>query len=77
VKKATHGQDKRQKALRSLETRLDNVVYRLGLAHTRALARRLYTDITVNGVKTRVPSYQVKIGDKITIREGSKKQPFQ
>jgi small subunit ribosomal protein S4 len=57
-----------------LESRLDNVVYRLGLAHTRALARQMVSHghITVNDVKTTVPSYSVKKGDVIRIREGSK-----
>jgi small subunit ribosomal protein S4 len=76
VKKATHGQGSAtEKLYEALEVRLDNVVYRLGLAHTRALARQVVSHghITVNGVKTRVPSYQVKIGDKISIRDGSKK----
>ncbi len=76
VKKATHGQGSAtEKLYESLETRLDNVVYRLGLAHTRALARQVVSHghIMVNGVKTRVPSYQVKIGDTVSIREGSKK----
>jgi small subunit ribosomal protein S4 len=58
-----------------LETRLDNVVYRLGLAHTRRLSRQMtsHGHITVNGKKTNVPSLQVKVGDVIAVREGSKK----
>lgn len=57
-----------------IETRLDNVIYRAGIAHTRALARQMVTHghFTVNGKKLDVPSYQVKIGDKITVRDGSK-----
>lgn len=57
-----------------LESRLDNVVYRLGIAHTRAKARQLcsHGHILVNGTRTMVPSYQAKVGDVITIREGSK-----
>ncbi len=56
-----------------LEKRLDNVVYRAGIASTRAFARQLTTHghITVNGKKIDVPSYIVKKGDKISIREGS------
>ncbi len=57
-----------------LENRLDNVVYRLGIAHTRALARQIVSHghITVNGVRTRVPSYAVRVDDVVAIREGSK-----
>jgi small subunit ribosomal protein S4 len=57
-----------------LETRLDNVVYRLGLAHTRGLSRQLVSHghFLVNGKRTTVPSYTVREGDIIEIREGSK-----
>ncbi len=58
-----------------LESRLDNVTYRLGLAHTRRLSRQMtsHGHITVNGIKTTVPSLRVKVGDIIVVREGSKK----
>ncbi|MDP3958030.1 MAG: 30S ribosomal protein S4 [bacterium] len=58
----------------ALETRLDNVAYRLGLAASRALARQLVSHghITVNGRKVTIPSYRVKKGDAIAVREGSK-----
>jgi small subunit ribosomal protein S4 len=58
-----------------LERRLDNVVYRLGLANSRALARQIVSHghILVNGKKLNIPSYQVEKGDIIAIREGSKK----
>lgn len=58
-----------------LERRLDNVVYRLGLASSRALSRQIVSHghILVNGKKMTIPSYQVEKGDVITIREGSKK----
>ncbi len=61
-----------------LENRLDNVVYRLGLAHTRRLARQLVSHghITLNGKKTTVASSRVKVGDTIAVREGSKKSPL-
>lgn len=61
-----------------LENRLDNVTYRLGLAHTRRLARQMVSHghITVNGKKTTVASLRVKVGDKIAVREGSKKSPL-
>jgi small subunit ribosomal protein S4 len=59
---------------RRLEERLDNVVYRLGFAHTRALARQMVSHghFTVNGKKFTIPSYKVSLGDVIAIREGSK-----
>jgi len=57
-----------------LETRLDNVIYRIGLAGTRSLARQMasHAHFKVNGVKTNIPSYKLKIGDKISVKEGSK-----
>lgn len=63
-----------------LETRLDNVIYRLGIAPTRLAARQLasHGHITVNNVRITVPSYHVRTGDIIRIRSGSeKKMPFQ
>lgn len=57
-----------------LESRLDNVVYRLGLAKTRRAARQMVSHghICVNGRRSRVPSQAVKVGDAITVRAGSK-----
>ncbi len=57
-----------------LESRLDNVVYRLGLAKTRRLARQIVSHghICLNGKKMTIPSHKVKIGDVITVREGSR-----
>ncbi len=57
-----------------LELRLDNVVYRLGLASTRRAARQMvaHGHITVDGKKVRVPSHQVSLKEKIAVREGSK-----
>ncbi|MBQ8130062.1 MAG: 30S ribosomal protein S4 [Clostridia bacterium] len=59
-----------------LERRLDNVVYRLGLAKTRRMARQIvvHGHIMVNGRKVNVPSYLVKAGDVITLRERSREQ---
>ncbi len=59
-----------------LESRLDNVVYRLGFGSTRAEARQLVSHkaITVNGQSVNIPSYMVKVGDVIAVREKSKKQ---
>ena len=61
-----------------LETRLDNVVYRAGLARTRRQARQLVSHghFTVNGKKTNVPSYQVSQYDIIDIRERSQKMEW-
>lgn len=64
----------------SIETRLDNVVYRLGLAPTRRAARQMVSHghITVDGRKTTIPSRQVKVGDVIGVREGSRSRvPFE
>ena len=60
--------------LQLLESRLDNVVYRLGIAPTRAAARQqvLHRHITVNGEVLNIPSYQVKPGDVVGVREKSK-----
>ncbi|MBI3633125.1 MAG: 30S ribosomal protein S4 [Candidatus Vogelbacteria bacterium] len=57
-----------------LERRLDNVLYRSGFAISRAAARQLVSHghILVNGSKVTIPSYQVSVGNKISIREGSK-----
>lgn len=62
--------------LNLLETRLDNVVYRMGFASTRAEARQLVSHkaIIVNNQVTNIPSYHVQPGDEIKIREKSKKQ---
>ena len=59
-----------------LESRLDNVVYRMGFGSTRAEARQLVSHkaITVNGNQVNIPSYLVKAGDVIAVREKSKKQ---
>jgi len=63
--------------LRLLELRLDNVVYRLGFANSRAEARLLvkHGHFTVNGRKVNVPSFLVKVGDIIAVREKSKSSP--
>ena len=60
--------------LRLLERRLDNVVYRLGFANSRREARQMvcHGHITVNGKRVDIPSYQVSIGEVISIREKSR-----
>ncbi len=57
-----------------LESRLDNVVFRLGLAKTRQMARQMVTHghICVNGKRLSIPSYRVRQNDVISVREGSK-----
>ena len=61
--------------LQQLETRLDNVAYRLGFATSRRQARQVvrHGHLTVNGRKVNIPSFQCKVGDEIKIREGSAK----
>ena len=62
--------------LRLLEQRLDNVVYRMGFAATRAEARQLvgHKGIMVNGKSVNIPSYQVQVGDVVEVREKSRNQ---
>jgi small subunit ribosomal protein S4 len=65
--------------LRFLELRLDNVVYRMGFASSRAQARQLvsHNHFAVNGVATNIPSYQLKPGDRIEVREShTSREPF-
>ena len=64
--------------LRLLETRLDNVVYRLGFATSRTQARQLvnHGHFDVNGVKTDIASYIVKPGQEISVRVRSRKNPY-
>src|SRR5581483_3873496 len=59
-----------------LESRLDNVVYRMGFGSTRAEARQLvsHKGITVNGEVVNIASYLVKVGDVVAVREKAKKQ---
>lgn len=64
--------------LQILESRLDNVLYRMGFAASRSQARQMvnHGHIVVNGYKTNAPSMQIKPGDQIEIREGSRKKTF-
>ena len=66
--KGVHGEN----FLKLLESRLDNLVYRIGFATTRSGARQLvnHGHITVNGKKVDIPSYTCKVGDVIAIKEG-------
>ena len=63
--------------LQLLETRLDNVIYRLGLATSRPEARQLvnHGHFTINGKKVDIPSYLISVGDVIALREKSKSSP--
>lgn len=63
--------------LKILESRLDNVVYRLGLAASRAEARQLVTHghFKINGKKVDIPSYLTVVGETIEVKEGSKSSP--
>ena len=63
--------------LRLLESRLDNIVYRMGLANTRRAARQVvnHGHILVNGIKVDIPSYQVKPGDTVSVKENSLEHP--
>jgi len=67
-----------ERLLQQLETRLDNVVYRMGFAISRRQARQLvrHGHIEVNGRKLDVPSFQVPAGSEIAVREKSKKLPL-
>jgi small subunit ribosomal protein S4 len=59
--------------LRLLETRLDNIVYRLGFAPSRSSARQLvlHNHFSVNGKKVNIPSYRVKAGDEVSVKQKS------
>lgn len=74
MKSHSHGVSPAEALHRMIETRLDNIVYRLGLAPTRQAARQMVSHghITVNGRRTTVPSREVRVGDVIAVREGSK-----
>jgi small subunit ribosomal protein S4 len=63
--------------LRLLERRLDNVIYRLGMGASRSEARQLvrHGHFMVNGRKVNIPSYLIRVGDVITVREKSKESP--
>lgn len=68
--KGVHGED----FLKLLESRLDNLVYRIGFATTRRGARQLvnHGHITVNGKKVDIPSYRCKVGDIISVKDSDK-----
>jgi small subunit ribosomal protein S4 len=74
VSTSSHAAPPAETLHRLLETRLDNIVYRMGLAPTRRAARQMVSHghITVNGVKTTIPSRAMRPGDRIAVREGSR-----
>ncbi len=79
VKEAINSQHETSDYLvKRLEKRLDNVVYRMGLAQSRDQARQLvnHGHITVNGKKVSIPSYEIKVGDVIGVRAGSMRSPY-
>ncbi len=79
IKKASEShKDAYSQIVNSLEHRLDNVTFRMGLAQSRDQARQVvnHGHILVNGRRVGIPSYQVRIGDVISIREGSKKSAY-
>ena len=67
--------DSGENLMAMLESRLDNIVYRLGFSGSRGIARQLvsHNHILVNGKTVNIPSYSVKVGDKVSIREKSNK----
>jgi small subunit ribosomal protein S4 len=69
--------DTKELIISLLETRLDNVVYRLGFAKTRYMSRQLVSHghVLVNGKKLTIPSYQVKVDDVITLSDKMQKNP--
>ena len=76
VKKASHikGAGTAEKFYEALESRLDNAIYRMGLCNSRRAARQMVSHghFIVNDHKVTIPSFEVKVGDVIKIREGSK-----
>lgn len=62
----------------ALETRLDNVIYRIGLGTSRAFGRQIVSHghVLINDKKIKVPSYNVKLGDKISVKKSSQDSPI-
>jgi len=76
---STHSGVTGEYLLRSLELRFDNVVFRMGFASSRAQARQLvgHGHFAVNGIPTNIPSFQLKSGDKVEVRESRRgREPF-
>lgn len=73
---STASEDVSSDLIKEIETRLDNIIFRLGFARSRAEARQMATHghFLVNGKRIDIPSKKLKIGDKLSIREGSKEK---
>lgn len=74
VKEAMEAAQPAHELAKILETRLDNVLYRMNIAPTRRAARQMVSHghFTVNGKRMNVPSHAVRVGDSVAVREGSK-----
>ena len=74
VKKALERKTPSVTLFKLLESRLDSVIYRMGLSGTRRMARQMVSHghFTVNGVRTKVPSHRIASGDAISVRDGSR-----
>lgn len=74
---STKGANSAELLYKLLERRLDNVIFRAGFSPSRAGARQLVSHghMVVNGTRVTIPSYQLKVGDKVIIRPGSKDKP--
>jgi len=78
LKERGHVEDAGAELVKRLESRLDNVVWRLGFARSRRHARQLVSHghFLVNGRKVNIPSYRVKKGDVVSVKEQKKKKTF-
>ena len=72
------GANSQDELIQDLEFRLDNVIYRIGFTKSRQASRQMvnHGHIDVNGMRINIPSYKVKLGDVISIRERSKAKPL-
>ena len=75
---ASHGKNPAELLYESLERRLDNVVFRTGIVTSRAHARQLVSHghVLINGKKVNIPSYQVRPGEKVQVRERTQGSPM-
>lgn len=78
VKRALQSSTPQATLFNELETRLDSLAYRMGLALTRRHSRQIVSHghLTVNGKRVTIPSYRVAVGDVVAIREGSRTSPL-
>jgi small subunit ribosomal protein S4 len=75
---ASAGGNPNVRMIEQLEMRVDNVIYKLGFATTRRFARQMVSHghVQINGVRTTIPSVQLKVGDVVTLRDRTKKLPI-